>query len=397
MDLPNDSVGISDIIDWQECARRMSFKLKRFTEGEPPEAAVNPTKLYGAAIHDLVEIVENDDTLDDDAAIQVLFKTHRWLTPEVVEELKADLQIYREREPTGVRTILSETELRVPLFVYKGRQIYFRGRIDRLYQDLDDPTTFRHRDYKSSRWPRTQSEVDSDKQLWAYNFLIYETYPEIETLLQTYDQFNFGELETEKTEDERVQIKDWLIKAITAILEDDEVGPDGLGVPAFNDWCAYCPLMMSCPVVPKLTDYALAEIAKIAPEVKKGAKTEVVLDPALFDVYVEQLPDVSTAKGVLERFESAVKARLMELPQHEREAYGYTLRKRSRDTLPTEGLRAAHRLLGDEFYRLATLSKTAVNKVADATVRDLILGMTDRRVGSVFVTRKSFKKRSSRR
>jgi hypothetical protein len=397
--LPNDSIGISDILDWIECPRRASYKVQRFVSGEPPEAAANPTTKYGTAFHDAVEYIENNAGLITDyEAIQYLIANgHRWLTPEDIQHLKTDFETYRKRQPTGVRTVMNEAELKIPLFVHNGVQIYFRGRIDRLYQSLSNPDLYFHRDFKSSTFPKTKAEVDADLQMWAYNWALHEWMPEIGTLVQTYDQLQFGEIETSKTEAQREWMRDWLIMQITAILEDDEFGPDGLLVPSFNKWCRTCPIMESCPVVPQLSQYALAEISSLAPEVKDGRSTKVKLDPDLLDFYVGELEKVAQAKGVLERFEKTVKAHLQLLPPAQRERLGYALRHKSLDHFPPDALKAAHNLLGDDFYRVISLSKSSLATVgANETTEALILGMADKRKGQPFIQRKSMPRRRGR-
>lgn len=390
MKLPEDAIGISDITDWQECPRRMSYKMKRWTEdGEPPEAASNWTKRYGAAFHDVVEWLEADQ-ITDEVALQRAMRKYR-LDPEEIARLKVDLEVYHDRAPTGVRTVMVEKEIRVPLFQRAGRMFYFRGRIDRLYQSLSDPGLFFHRDYKSSAWPRTQKEIDNDKQLWSYNFGLHETFPEIRTLVQTYDQLSYGELHTQKNDAQREEIREWLILAMEEVMDDDEIGPDGLLVPKWNNWCPWCPIMESCAVVPMLSDFALSEIAKLAPETKNGRKSEVNLDPDLFDVYVERLEQVSTAKGVLERYEQTVKRRLLDLPEDERKRYGYERRTKTIDVFSADALRAAHELLGDDFYRIASLSKAALSSALsgeDETKLNLIVGMADKRGGATYAQKR---------
>lgn len=395
MELPDDSIGISDLKDWQECPRRMSFKVQRFTEeGAPPEAEGNPTTRYGTAIHDAIEFVERTDCTNDDAVQHLLSNGHRWIDPEVAADIRADLDVYRERDPLGVRTVMVEGDIRVPIQGIRtsdGREVYYRAKIDRLYEYLDRPGHFLLRDYKSSRWPKTKAEVDDDKQMTAYDWALHEFMPEIEHLDIEYDQLNFGVIPTSRTDDERLNFEVWLRQAVVAVLDDDEVGPDGLLVPSFNQWCPYCPIKMSCAVVPRLTQYAQAEIAKLAPSRKEGRKSVVDLDPDLFDVYVAALDEVATARGVLESFEKAVKARLKDMPLDERAKYGYALQTRTLDVFSPEALGAIHRLLGDaEFYRLVSLSKEAVTRAvgSDETKLKLIVGMADKRSGSPFVKKK---------
>lgn len=394
MDLPDDSIGISDIIGWQECARKMTFQSKRWTEeGEPPEAAENPTALYGSAFHDGVEFIEANGASDEEAIQHLMANGHRWLDPAAIKHLRTDFETYRTREPVGVRTVLNEGELRMPLLVHKGRQIYFRGRIDRLYQSTSDPGLWFHRDYKSSAWPKLPSEVHEDKQMWAYNALIHWHFPEIEHLQQTYDQLQFGELDTSKTEEQREEIVEWLRFAVVAILEDDEVGPDGLGVPTWNQWCKWCPIMESCPVIPMLTEYAVAEIASIAPTTKDGRKIETHLDPDLFALYVDEMKKADMAAGVLERFVKTVKSQLLSLPPQEREAFGFDVRTKMIDSFPPAAMRAMHNLLGDDFYDIVSVTKTAIEgKVSDETKRDLIVGMADKRRGAPYVQKKAPKR-----
>ena len=168
MRLPDNSVGISDIKNWLECQRRWEFGMRRHTEGAEPPEDMHPDTLYGTVFHDMVEMIEQLD-LDDDAALQQAFNDHSAdLDPGYYEMLIGDLRTYRERDLTGVRTVANETEVKIPLldwpcFDCDGEDqtivdncetcngtgevtIYFRGRIDRLYQSLTDPTVFFHRD-----------------------------------------------------------------------------------------------------------------------------------------------------------------------------------------------------------------------------------------------------------
>jgi hypothetical protein len=121
--------------------------------------------------------------------------------------------------------------------------------------------------------------------------------------------------------------------------------------------------MESCPVVPQLTEFALAEIAALAPAEKQGRKTVLNLDPDLFDVYVEQLDDVELARKVLKRFDESVRDAIRTCPRAGAHGLGYELRPRAPRPLAPEALRAAHEVLGDDFYELIGLTKTAVERL----------------------------------
>jgi hypothetical protein len=142
VNLPNDSLGITDLIAHRECPRRMSYGLRRHSgpgeqsDDRTPEAGSYATA-YGSAIHAAIQMLEEGREIED--AIQVAWNEHgAWLEPGDLELLRRDLDTYRQRDFPNTRTVLSEDEIRVPLFIYKGRQIYFRAKVDRLYERLDE-------------------------------------------------------------------------------------------------------------------------------------------------------------------------------------------------------------------------------------------------------------------
>lgn len=376
MKLPNNEVGISDILQWRDCPARMEFGMRRHTQGAPPESW-SPANAYGSAVHDAIEQLEDGAT--EDEAVQYAFKRFgKWLEPADVTLLLDDLKTYVERDELGVRTIVAEQDHRFLLFEHNGVPIYFRFRLDRLYQRTDDEEQFVGVDYKTSKWAKSQDEVDEDLQMWAYNLGIYEflaeVYPEIEDprLVQVYDQLRYGQLTTRKSAEQREEMRRWLIAAVTAILEDEDV------LPSFNNWCPWCPLKMDCPVVQhELTDFALARIAVLAPRepILKADNTPgkrlgpPKLDPERFGEYVELLPDVKRARQVLEAFEEAVKDTMRELPSDDLEALkspdapkGYRKADRSRRTFHATALETLYERIGPEVWYLLSLSQASLER-----------------------------------
>src|SRR3954454_20504779 len=206
------AVGISDILQWRDCPERFVFGMKRHTEGAAPESW-SPQNAYGSGIHDCIHMVNKGATHRD--AVQAAFARYsNWLEPGDVSRLYEDLRIYEERDMLGVRTVAAERDMRFPLFIHKGQQIYFRFKIDRLYQRLDDETKFILIDYKSSKWAKSKDEVDADLQMWAYNVGVHIIYPECDDLLQIYDQLSYGQEFTRKNPAQREEMKRWLIVAI---------------------------------------------------------------------------------------------------------------------------------------------------------------------------------------
>jgi hypothetical protein len=388
VNLPNDSLGITDLIAHRECPRRMSYGLRRHSgpgeqsDDRTPEAGSYATA-YGSAIHAAIQMLEEGREIED--AIQVAWNEHgAWLEPGDLELLRRDLDTYRQRDFPNTRTVLSEDEIRVPLFIYKGRQIYFRAKVDRLYERLDAPGTFIHVDYKSSRHAKSEKEVHEDLQMWAYNFAIHELYPECDLLLQFYDQLRYGQVPTRKTPQQREQMRDFLVKEVTAVLEDDDVRSDGLLRPRKNQWCAWCPIMESCPVVDELTEFGLVELAALAPIEKVGRKKVVQLAAERLEEYVARFEDVKRAQGVLKRYAESMGDVLRRMEAERRADLGYELRPRGASVFTPQAAEALHERLGERFYELVGLTKSGLES-ALAEDPDLLawaLSLADERDGS---------------
>lgn len=349
-------IGISDVLQWRACAMRMQFGMRRHESGEPPESW-SPANAYGSAVHLCLELLD-DDASPEEAAQAALAAFKQWIEPSDLTRLHEDMEKYLARDMIGVRTLLNEDEISVPLFEHPTvGPVWFRARIDRLYQSLDDPALLFHIDYKSSKWPKGHEEVAKDEQLWAYNWSIVEwfldLYPEIEPedvrLLQTYDQLRYGQIPTQKGPAQRQEIKRWLIAAVTAIIEDEDA------LPTFNEFCPWCPLKMDCPVVAhELTDWALTKIAALMPREERRNKDgslskrqgKVLLDHERIGEYVESLHDVTRARQVLEGFENEVKAVLKEMPDSELSRLGKRKSERSRRAFTTEAKRRVVEAVG---------------------------------------------------
>jgi hypothetical protein len=75
------------------------------------------------------------------------------------------------------------------------------------------------------------------------------------------------------------------------------------------------------------------------------------------------------------------------MPAQERARYGYDVSVRAKTTWPPEAMRAAHEVLGDEFYELASLSKAALERRGSDEAR-VALDMAIREDGAAVVTKK---------
>lgn len=385
MQLPNDEIGISDIIQYRACPQQFAFGMRRWTElperfqlypGErdnPPEAESYATA-YGSCVHRVIQYVDETDCSDDDAIDQAWTEYQHWLEPDDLPRMARDLETWHARRVTGFRLVGAELEFRIPLFKWEGRWIYFRGKIDAVYQHLQNPSYFFTRDYKSSRWPKSEEEVHKDLQQWAYNFAIHEEFPECETLIQVYDQLRFGEIPTRKTPEQRKTIKVWLIRQITAILRDNILKP------TMNDMCHFCDLVTDCRVTHRSVDYWKNRLAALAPEKKVGRKIVVQLTEGIgFEEYTEVLAKMKVVAKMFERYISTVEGTLKEMPSDERELLGYTLgNPRRLDKWDTDALRRLHDELGDDFFHLIRMTKTDINAFfgEDSETAQRILAMS---------------------
>lgn len=357
MKLPDNSIGISDINAHRECPARMDFQMQRWTqEGEAPEAE-GPNTAYGSAVHHAIEYVETEVASNEEAIQSAVSAFGKWLDPADTELLSKDLDTYRQRDQrwAGWRAVAVEGEYRVPMFKHNGEWFYYRFKLDRLYQNVADPTQFAHVDYKSSKWKKTQKEVDEDTQMWSYNFGIFEVFPECASLAQFYDQLRFGIVPTRKSEEQREQIRRWLIHQMKAILEDEDVEP------SFNQWCPWCPLLESCPEPRRTAEFARARIAALAPEdVDTG---NLVLDPDLIETYIAEAEQAGTTIKALERFRESVNAVVRDMPIAKRTYYGYELTGRENDAWTPDALRNAHAILGDDIWSVVKMGKQRVNDI----------------------------------
>lgn len=419
--LPDNAIGITDINQYRECARRFHFGMERHTEaGERPEAE-SPNNAYGSAIHEALHAIETG--LTDDEAIQHAFDLYgKWLEPEDLDRMKKDIATYHERDYLGVKTIAAEQEFKVPLMEWpcfdcggsglstgaggvfdaeptetqqcpacEGKKtvtIYYRFKIDRLYQRLDSPGDFLHIDYKSSKWPKTQKEVDEDTQMWSYNWAVHEIWPECDRLEQVYDQLMYGPIYTRKSAEKRAAIKEWLQKQATAILKDEKFQSDGLLKPKFNMWCAYCEILPDCSVIPRLTDFAQSRI-KVQREAIEGLDLGATLGADDFSGFVDLLDLAIDGKKAMEKYEDVVKDVLRDLPAAVRDELGWRLSDRSRTTWDPEGMRAAQQLLGEPFFDLISLAKKRLEEAElSDDAKEAVMSLSTKRSSKPSLVRK---------
>jgi PD-(D/E)XK nuclease superfamily len=362
MMLPDDSIGISDILAYRECPQRFAYGMRRHVElpehlqvepgekDEPPEST-NWTNAYGLAIHAAIaEVVRGAGHREAIDAALAQYGIH--LTPADVALLSEDLKIYEARKPKSASLVAAERDLRVPLFIDDdGTQIYYRFRLDVLYRLDNYPDVFLHRDYKSSAHRKTAAEVHADVQLWSYNWAIHELWPECRRLFQEYDQLKFGVERTSKSPEQREQMRPWLIGQVRVILADETFKP------RLNDFCPYCPLAVTCRETQRATRFWRGRLALVAPLGREGRKIKVQFrdEAQELEQVIRELPEMQKVRKHIQHVEDALKDVIVAMALEDRERVGWLVRERHSKTITPEGLRELHAMLGDAFYRLINL------------------------------------------
>jgi hypothetical protein len=371
MRLPNNEIGVSDLLAYRDCPARFAWQMRRHNEltpelqmepgerDDPPEN-IDWRNAYGLAVHEALGHVERG--LSHEEAVEAAVARYGiYLEPPDVSLLFEDLDVYERRRPLGVTLVGAELELRVPLYTEKdGRLIFFRGRVDVLQRMISNPGVFVHRDYKSSRWQRSEAEIHADPQLWAYSWLIHESYPECEQLVQVYDQLRYGETRTSKNAEQRAQIKRWLIAMARVVLSDDTCKPK------LNQWCAYCPITAVCREPRRATAYTRGMLAELAPLTQEGRKIKVEFagdGDTVANLIEYELPGMMMVRRHIEKVEQELKEAIRHMPAEERERLGWELRDRKVRTISPDGLRALHSIMGDTFYDVANLPITRLEEL----------------------------------
>lgn len=398
MRLPENAIGITDILGYRDCPQRFAFGMRRWTEGTDPPEAVHPDTFYGKAAHEGMNWIEAD-MLTDEEAVDRCFAKYPQLEPDDRQRLLDDFEVYRERDDKGVILVANESEFKVPIFQWcfdcrrdsegmicgycekEIETIYFRGKIDRLYALASNPSVFIHRDYKTSKWRKTEEEVNADKQMWSYNAGIHLFWPECESLTQFYDQLRYGATPTRKSAAQRAEIMEWIKTQVRAILRDEALEPTA------NEWCPYCPIIEQCSEVRRLSEWSIARIEELAGKTGKVKPDGVEANG--IEEYVGDLDQISLARKMCEAYEDSVRGELKKLPSSRIEELGYRRSERSSSVWEPEALAAIHSRVGDDaFYAMISLTKSRAEKLLDDDDAKAVIDMGRKVKGSTILTKK---------
>lgn len=356
------------------CPRQ--YKAK-YVERRVPEKRAFPL-VYGGLLHDCLFLME-EEAVGPEEALERLFPPD--MPPEVWTEAIDDLRRYMERgaSPTDrFGTIAIEQDLSALLYVDPDfGPVWFRGILDWLGIDLEDPSTLHLVDYKTNRHPPSVDDVRGDVQLKGYDWLVRQHWSQymptrVQKIVVHLDAIKFREVPVQFTSRQIEDWHDWAVTIARQILRDEEAKP------VLNSGCAWCPVKDDCPAYEKLPETAR--------ELLDGRPADTDL-PAL----IRWRDEANAARLLLEKgvadVDSKVTALAERLGRLEVGDQEWVMKQQWESDVDMARL---HQLLGDLFYSVVRVSKKAVQEATanwDTTDAGAALACFRRWPGGSKVTR----------
>lgn len=307
---------------------------------------------YGSMFHRIMQHMD-EDQMDPDEALSAAFDAQ--LPYEMWQEARADLENYLSRgSAPWDRFATLGTELDLSMLLYEDEDFgptYYRGLIDWVGVDPEQPSVIHMVDYKTNRAPARAADLQGDVQCLGYNGLILAnadrfvqgTTPRVVTHL---DLVKFSDVEVAYSRQAVDEWQDWAIAMARKIWRDEEHAP------VLNPMCSSCPIRNSCPAyegAPMEAQALVNTLVGLEDPVKRlewrGRANQLRLT---LEKAVKSVDDEFKAEAVLHG-ELVVGGKVF---RQELE-YGNEI-----------DLRALHALTGDQFYTIAGASKTALQRFA---------------------------------
>lgn len=322
---------------------------KKYVEGGLPEQRSYALE-YGGLIHRVLYRME-EDGIGPEEALDLEFPAH--LPPEAYKEALDDLTAYLERGASPVDrfgTLEVEIELDAVLYIDEEfGEIRYRGIVDWVGVDMDEPNTLHVVDYKTNRFPPSEEQVKGDVQLKSYAWLVLQNrkryLPGAQRIrvVVHLDAIKWRDVEVEYTAAELEAWHSWAVAVVRGILRDD------VGAPILNEGCGWCPVKGDCPAFQSLPEGAV-DLLTLKP--KPDASDDDRL--AWRDRAYKQMKLLE--KGVKE-----IDERMVTWTQRagtvETKAYVFSL---DTDWQTEIDARQMHDALGDQFYEVVSVGKGKV-------------------------------------
>jgi hypothetical protein len=306
--------------------------------------------VYGGMFHHVMFLMEEKGLTPDEAMAEAFDPSYPF---EMWTELREDLDTYMARgsSPSDRFAVLAvETELTALL--YEDEEfgpIYYRGFLDWIGIDPENPRVIHSVDYKTNRAPARQTDLLGDVQLRSYDWLISQTAEEMwgivpSRIVTHLDVVKFNDVEVAYS---RADIEDWHSWAVATarkILRDETHEP------ILNSMCPSCPIRETCPAFVGMPTLA-AELAGIV------KAPEGLQDPV---AKLEWRDRANSMRLILEKAVKSIDAEFVALAEQKPLVVGGQQWAKETQYGNVLDVKKLHGLLGDQFYEIAGASKTAV-------------------------------------
>lgn len=348
--------GSADIrTDDQEADRGCPRRWKaRYVDGIK-DTETSYALTYGSIFH---RVMENVVAAGSDPHTAVLDAIGSEASVEMVDELMADLETYLARPSSDMDDMAvlgTELDLKVPLYDDpEYGTIYFRSIIDLVAIDPNDPGTIHVKDYKSNRSPIAASDLAGDAQMRAYAWIVkqlserWTDSPDPRVIVHL-DLIKFRDYVYEYSDDELDAWHTWAVAIVRTILRDEKAEP------VINSQCSSCIVRHDCP--------ALLELPKTAKTLADRIRTPEGIDVEVLAEARRWRDEANAARLALEK---AVKAWDMDFTKIVKDAGPTVLDGKVYAVEPNEktvvDVFAVAEVLGEDFPRVATVSKAAIER-----------------------------------
>lgn len=377
---------LEDHEDEQGCPRQ--YAAKYVWKTVPKDDVVPYPLRYGSFFHTVLHLMEQGRTPDE--ALAEAFEPD--MPQEMWTEAREDLDRYIERGATPTdRYATLDAEIELSALLYEDEEfgpIYYRGFLDWLGIDFDQPNVLHSVDYKTNRRPPNEADLAGDVQMRGYHWLVLQNHKRwterVPRIVTHYDAVKFREVTVTYTDRQIDDWHSWAVAVARAILRDTEF------LPILNPGCPNCPVKRDCPAFATLP----VEAAKVAAAGKgllapadgplatledrlkwrdQANQMRLVLEKSVKDIDESVAADVRKAKGPVV-------------------AAGYVLSMEPKTAVLID-LPALHTAMGTPFYSAISTSRTAIERETGSWGTDAVAAvnacMTEVTTGTKLVKRKN--------
>ena len=216
------------------------------------EKSTHPAAHLGSAIHKALEnyVAKGTDLIQ---AYNDAYKESPLTSKAYYDDGKAIIESLIKRGIIDEGSTPLATEQPFDLVLDNG--VRLKGVIDRVDKIRDDLIEIT--DYKSTKYPFTQKEIDNNIQVGVYSLVAREhLYPGYPLILITFDFVRYHRMGTFRTDSQLEALKIYLA-TMKAKIESDE-NPEG----TVGSHCRYCDYRVMCPEYKKKIDEPIPDSIK---------------------------------------------------------------------------------------------------------------------------------------